>query len=340
MFKNINPEKIVKSDQFVREPVSAVTKKIANSSSKKIILNGGKGAGKSVILQNLEYKNLDTENQTIYTKFDRDIKFAKNPDEYYDSKFFNHYFEMELCLKLLSYIRTNYSLLFEANFQEFYEQLSQISKRTFFYINNRVFKEQKLDSYLEPFEISTKIIERLKKVLGIDTLNIAIDRFDWTKGTSEYSQKALSNYFDLFDKTIVTTDDEDIDEQELVNKGYSFVKSDYGYDRNVIKEIIKRRIKAGNERIEYINLNRNIDDQIKKFDASRIDEKIYDIVSENCDGDISLTIDAVGDYMDVLSVNGDKIENLDEKLDSIIKNRKARIMQLKNFDANPPKLYL
>ena len=340
MFKYINPDKIIKSDKFVREPVSEVTKKISNNPSKRIILNGGKGTGKSVILQNLEYRNLDYDSRAIYTKFDPTINFAKNPDEFYDSKFFDHYYEMKLCFKLLSYIKNNYSLLFESDFQDFYEQLSQISKRTVFYINNRVFKEQKLDSYLEPFEISPKIIEKLKKVLGVDTLNLAIDRFDCTNGSSEYSQKALSNYFDLFDKTIITTDDEEIDEQELINKGYSFIKSDYGYDRNVIKEIIKKRIKSSNEKIESINLNRRIDNQLKKFDASTIDEKIYDILSRDCNGNISLSIDSVSDYIDLLSVNHDKIENSDEKLDSIIKNRKAKIMQLKKMDANPPKLYL
>ena len=43
MLKYIKPHEIIKMEQFIREPADLLSKEIIENSSKKIILNGGRG---------------------------------------------------------------------------------------------------------------------------------------------------------------------------------------------------------------------------------------------------------------------------------------------------------
>lgn len=238
MIKHINPKELIKTDQFIREPVDDLSKEIIKSSSKKIILNGGRGTGKSVTLYNIKNMGLGTENQTIVTQFDSIIVFSKNPNEIFDRKFFDHYYEFEFSLNLLLYIKRNYSLIYKSNFMNIKSLLDNIAKDTVVYINNVYYGEAELKRYLTSTEISAEIIEKFKKCYGMDTLNLAIDRFDWTNGSSAYVQQVLSKYFNLFDKTIIATDDLSLNEEDrkkkLCNDGYAFKTAIYGKSVDVI----------------------------------------------------------------------------------------------------------
>ena len=70
MIKHINPQQLIKTEQFIREPVDTLSRELTESSSKKIILDGGRGSGKSVVLENIQDKGLGTRNQTILIRFD------------------------------------------------------------------------------------------------------------------------------------------------------------------------------------------------------------------------------------------------------------------------------
>lgn len=54
MIKYIKTQELINSEQFVREPVDDLSKEIIKSSSKKVIINGGRGIGKTVILSSIE----------------------------------------------------------------------------------------------------------------------------------------------------------------------------------------------------------------------------------------------------------------------------------------------
>src|SRR5574344_2101028 len=254
MIKNIDSNKIIKTEQVVKGPVNSLSKEIIKSTSKKIILNGGRGAGKSTILHNLEDIGLNTKNQTIYTQFDSIINLSINPNDFFDENFFNHYYELIFSWKLLSYIGKNYPETFVSDFKDIEIFLKGIDKNTNYYIHNIYFSSKKLPSYLMPNEISNEIIARFKKCLNIKTLSLAIDRFDWTNGSSAYTQQLISKYFNLFDKIIITTDDSSLNNQKksikLENNGYSFITPTYGKNINIIKEIIRKRVNLYNDKLQ------------------------------------------------------------------------------------------
>ena len=209
----IKPQETIKTEQFIREPVDLLNKKIVADNSNKIILKGGRGSGKSLVLFNLQDKGLGTSEQTILMPFESIITLTTSPNEYLDEKFLNHYYELIFSWKLLSYIKTNYSLTYESKFKDIELLLQRLSTKTDDFIHNIYFEKKQLENYLSPKDISSEIIKRMKQYLDIKTLNLAIDRFDWINGSSAYTQHIISNYFDMFDKTIITTDDLSLDEQ-------------------------------------------------------------------------------------------------------------------------------
>lgn len=335
MIKHINPHEIIKTEQFVREPVDTLSNDIIENSSKKIILNGGRGSGKSVILYNIEDKGLGTKNQTIFTRFDSCINFSINPSGLFDERFFNHYYELVFSWKLLSYIKRNYILTYDSNFKDIETLLEGISKNTDYFIKNIYYDKEELPRYLTPTEISNEIIERFKKCLGVETLTLAIDRFDWTNGSSTYTQQIISKYFDLFDKTIITADDSSLDSKdrrtELENNGYSFVTATYGKNVDVIKQIIRKRIKLYNETIENSR---------RFFDESIMTDEIYKNLVSKSNGNISLILDTFGEVTDLLDWYGGHIEDLKYQFDIETDKQIGKIKQLRRIDATPPKIHL
>lgn len=333
MIKHIKPYEIIKTEQFIREPVDFLIKEIIESSSKRIILNGGRGSGKSVILHNTKDKGLGTENQTILIQFDSYTNFSNSPNELFDETFFNHYYELIFSLKLLSYIKANYILTYESNFKDIESLLKSISKNTDDYINDMVFEKKELQRYLVPTEISAEILERFKKYLGVNMLTLAIDRFDWINGSSAYVQQIISKYFDLFDKIIITADDLFLEDKysELESKGYSFITAMYGKNVDVIKHIIRKRIKLYNEITDNSRLY---------FDENIMTDKIYSNLVSKSNGNISLMLNTFGEVADLLSWSDGRVENLEDEFDIEIDNQLSKIKQLEKIDATPPRLYL
>ena len=79
-------------------------------------------------------------------------------------------------------------------------------------INEDYFEELEEILIMADIGVNTVLlfIERLKKHLDISSLILAIDRFDWTNNGDPLTQNILSRYFDMFDKIIITTDDESL----------------------------------------------------------------------------------------------------------------------------------
>lgn len=335
MVRYINPNDIIKSEQFVREPVDDLNRDIALNPSKIIILNGGRGSGKSIALHNMENKGLGTENQTIFMRFDSIISFSKNPNEVFDKQFFNHYFELIFSWKLLSYIERNYTLTYNLNFKDIETLIKEISKNTDCFIDNVYYEKIELQRYLTSTEISNEIIERFKKIFNIETLTLAIDRFDWINGSSDYTQQIIQKYFNLFDKTIITADDLALDNEErrveLKKKGYSLVDTTYGRNIEVIKQIIRKRIEL---------LNKNADISQRKFDVNIITDKIYKNLVNKFNGNISLILNTVNEVAELYDCYGENIGNLEEQFKDEADNQLEKLKQLRKINAHPPKLHL
>ena len=235
---------ITKESTFVREPVDDVTNEILESPSQKFILIGKRGTGRSTILYNLENRGLGTREQTIKMNFDSSITFSKNPNEFYTEEVFLEYYELMICFQILFFLNRNYPLIYDKYFKETYQKLEGISSIFFSQINDGVYLSSDfLKSTLKNSDLSKQLLLKIKELLRIEKLNMAIDRFDWINGVSKTSQLILKEYFNLFNKVIIISDDRHLNSsmkaQDLDRKEYVIKRIDYSEKIEVVKMILK-----------------------------------------------------------------------------------------------------
>ena len=337
MIKDISAEKILETPEFVRKPVDKVCEKIENSDSKRIILSGGRGAGKSVVLESLEKKHLDDERHFIYTGFSTIPIFGHAPDDLFPEQFWKHYYELYFAQKILWHIKGNnynHGMIYENHFQEVNLLLNDIAMQTTSYINNATYGGVSINRYLAPMELSSQIVDDIKKHLNLKSLSLMIDRFDWTNGRSELVQELLSQYFDLFDQVIVTTDDESLLERKnrkaLIEKGYSFINVNYGKNMMVIKSIIRRRIQ---------NHNQNLRRGENRFPEDIITNEIYQSLITKTNGNIKVMLDSMRKLLNhywFYDESFDIEKHAEQAIDESVEN----YQKIKEMDACPPKFYL
>lgn len=298
MIKQINPKKLLTTEAYVREPVDNLTKSLMNDNSKKIILTGGRGSGKSTILYNIEHQGIGTDYQSIYMTFDTCPVFPTERIEAFNETFLEHYYELTVSYKLLNYIKTHYSYTYETYFKDIEKQLDEISKETNDYIQNAYWRKPSLNKYLTPTEISSKILLKMKETLNINTINLLIDRFDWPNGNNQCIQQILSKFFNMFNKTIITTDDETYNipnnQLKLKNEGYTFTTVHYSYNVDIIKHIIKKRIL-----LSYKQQN----NEYKQFDENMITDEIYSYLIKKTHGNISLMLNIISHMSNIFQLS-------------------------------------
>lgn len=323
----IKPEQLKKLALLVNEPVDKISKELINNDSKKIILNSNRGTGKSIVLNDIQNKSLNTDNQTIYTRFDSMLNIASKPDSYFDDKFFKHYYELIISLKLLSYIKNNYPKLYEDKFKSDYEYLKFLTNCTDNYIKDYWFG-YKLDHYLKQGVITKTIIRKFKQNTNIDKLNIAIDNFDSINSASCYTQELLSNYFDFFDKTIITVNEPLSNNKKY--KDFDCKTISYNKDINVIKQIIGKRI-------ALYNLNKT--DYEYYFDQNNITGDMYLSLITKTNGNISLMLEIIHNLIKTYNFYDKKID-IETQLNKEIDIQLNVQNKLIKINKNKPKFYL
>jgi hypothetical protein len=285
MFKYYKEDELVKSSTYVREPVDNVRKQIENSSSKKIIVGNGRGIGKSVLLTELEGKNISNEQQYVKMAFDPVMHLN-------DEKLSQHYYEMQIAKNLINYIAKYYSYTYQNNFKNDDIAIKNIINETNKYLRNRYFTNEQLTKYLQNGELTENLINKIKSLLKISQLNLAIDRFDWTNGNNKSDQLILNNYFNKFDSVVITSDDEEIKRKarrdNLINKGYDFINLNYGADDNYIKAIIRNRI------AEY-NINRCYNH--RNFNEDLLTDEVYQYLINKTRGNMNLMINSLAVFL-------------------------------------------
>jgi len=224
-----NIYELINKEILVREPVDEICDRIINSRNKKIILTGGRGVGKSVVLSALENRCLGTKNECINIHFD-----AAGMGSNFEEQFYIHYYELIFSNKLLHYIKQNYTITYNRYFNKYDNIISDYFEELNNYVNNCLYEDIEIKKYLNTGELSNKILNKLKEVLKLETLTLAIDRFDWTLNRNPIAQVVLSKYFNMFDKTVITSDDENLKEKY----GYSIINIDYCKDVEIVKLIL------------------------------------------------------------------------------------------------------
>lgn len=326
----VNSSQLIYDERFIREPADKYSRALQEKSSSRIILNSGRGTGKSVILNNMENRNVGTNEPVIYTHFDSVVNFSSVPTERFNEVFFEHYYEINFSWKLLNHIKKYYGITYENYFKDIELLLRKITENFDKSVRRLYIDEMVINNPLYATQISSEIIDRLKKYLGISSVILAIDRFDWTNGRSGYAQQILSKYFDMFNKVIITSDDESLADEtarkSFEDKGYSFVSQNYGNDLSIIKSIIKRRIEI------YNSMNND------KFNVDDITDIIYENLINNSNGNISTMLTTVYEVINLSKWENGNV-NLLDLFQKCIEEQNNNVKELKKVSV-PPRLHL
>lgn len=279
VMKRIRPADLINSAEYVREPVDKEIDEILSSDKKRIIVYGHAGVGKTTVLEGLEKRGLGNKEQTIRTRRDAVVHLSIEPNKIYTKQLFDYYFELLFVQDLLYYVSNNYPLLFDKYFKEDRELIYNLLDTCCDEINNFVYNNGQINTKYGVNDLTPNIVSKIKDILELDKLNIAIDRYDEINGSSEYVQNIYKQYFKLFDKAIITSEDPKINKDRLTNDGYDIKEISYGNNKDVLKEIIKRRI-------DYINSDSELKINEKLFLSDYSIDKL--IVP---DGNINLSLE-------------------------------------------------
>lgn len=316
-----NVKEVIISNLFVKEPVNEIHKRLKKSDSSKIILIGERGCGKTTVLYNHEFKSIGTENPAIYTRFDSLGMFGENEfsrKSEYKRNFVKHYYELVFAVKILDYISSNYEKTFSEHFKEDKEIVCGYLKKVDDYIRNHRYERMNLNDKLDTGDLTSKYIKKFKKYSDSEDVTLMIDRFDWTDGGSEISQSILKKYFKMFDKSIITTDDQSVlrDEDKrkgLTKKGFSILEVNYGKDVDIVKKIVELRIKHNNS--SQLNTT-------DKITANILTDEVYRRLTTKADGNIDTILMTISSMNDTYSwKKGSIVSNMKECFDEQVEEK-------------------
>ena len=226
-----NDDKVVETNTFVKEPVDAINKKIDEINEKIVVLRGEKGSGRTTVMLNLAKESKDKDNIFLYQLYD----FVGNGygAKDFSINFFETLYELKMSFQLLNYIRDN-----KVNYDEdkLRQKLHEEYRKILYCINNY--------DYIDKIEYPTikrgQYVSELLDLLRKDELTLMIDRFDRMEGCSRLPQEYLSKYFDMFDKVILVSDDENY------QSSYPTIEVDYGKKIEIAEEILKKYLELKN----------------------------------------------------------------------------------------------
>lgn len=321
--KYINANDLINSKYLIKTPIIKLNNKIINSDNKNILLTGNNGSGKTVTLKYMEKISINKKYKVIYTSFESIVNFAKRPNELYSKEFFNHYYEINFCIKLLRYIKENFESIYDSNFKNYENEIYKYADEMDYYRKNIMFNDVKISSFLNIADISKEIIKDIKEQLDCSNLILEIDGFDYTNGASKYTQYVLSDFFTLFDKVILGV------ENKNNNNIFKEIKCNYSNYINISSEILSRRIKYSNNM-----LNENG----KYIDEKVITKEIYNYLIKKCNGNITLMLSVIDEAFDMIYWKQDL-----DKVEAIFKsstNKKINDYKKIKAKALKPKLYI
>ena len=317
MISNVNVNELLFSDLMIKEPVDGINSSIGKKiSRRKIILTGGRGSGKSVILGSRENKSLKSEHPSILTSFD-DSQIITKDKMYFDKEFIEHYYEVIMSKKLLDYVKKYYPELFASKFTNLDYLVSSRLAEVDYFINNVEYKNINIKNKLLSGQLVSSLLLLFKNETNVKDVTLMVDRFDWTHNSNPDVQNILSNYFDVFERVIITSDDEALMLEErisdLSSRGFEIIASNYSRDPEVVKQIIKRRF-------EFDNGGKN------KFPIGKISNSDYERLIEISGGNINMIIASFMDTQIQYRCNGEN-DDFTKTLENAC-NQKLEGMQL------------
>ena len=318
----LSSDELLKSKSLVEKPVSNLIKEIDNGNRKGRVLASGRGTGKTTVLKYMEKQKVHTKTPLVYMYFDPVSVFSREPNEQYSDALFKHDLELLMSFKLLHFIEQYYPTVYQKEFKNTALRVQTLEQELVDNIRNALYQKMHLSYYLSQGEIT----------LNLSSLDLAIDRFDWINEESTYSQGLLRAYFALFDRVVITSDDETLKEEkrqnELLDKGYETVTSLYGTDREVVHFILSRRIQQYNQHKEKHELY---------FDESLLTDLIDDTLIQRTNGNLTLMLYSLQEVFNLWHWYQGK-GNVEEMFDKAISEKIEVEKQFKKTYRNPFKL--
>lgn len=227
-------EKILETDAFVKEATDKINKRIDEIQDDVVVLNGGRGCGKSSVLLSREKDSLNSDNLSLYQIFP---SYGNNCN-FTDLQLAECYYELIFSSYLLGYIRDNKQDSF-SKYKKLYNEIDDKRRTALKIIMNQEYSKNKFN--VKQGDYTLEIIEYLKNIFDKEKITLMIDRFDWMDNRTKISQEFISKYFCMFDKVILTTDDENY------ASNYPTISVDYGKDIDITVEILRRYIALNNK---------------------------------------------------------------------------------------------
>lgn len=329
MIKNVNVNQLLFSDLLVKEPVDKTNSDVIGNGRGKYILTGTRGCGKSTVLASRENQGIKTEHPAVLLRFDGAGLFGTKDSKYFNKQIMEHYYEVIMCKKFLDHIKEFYPELFYAKFDRLDGVTSSRLAEIDNYINNAIYKDLSIDHKLFSGEMLSEIVSLFRRGTGCKSLTLMIDRFDWTHNSDPRVQNILKNYFSMFEKVIVTSDDPTLrtdkkKKADLKDKGYSIVTAEYSSDLDTVIDIVERRFE--------------LDDEARpKFPISDVTDEDYLALIDRCGGNLDMILETFmyAEDLHKWDQNKDIHTIVDEACTQKVRDEKQYRKMVK-----PPKLHL
>lgn len=332
MIKNLNPKDLYYSTLFVKDVVDEANEALTRMASKKIILAGSRGSGRSVVLQAREKDSFGTSDPAILTRFDAAGVFGTKEDNVFNREIMTHYYEILMSKKILNYIKQYYPQVFESEFSQLNEDMRRRIHEIDAYINNAYCRNVNIPHKLISGEISSEIMYKFRKATGAESVTLMIDRFDWTHNSDPRVQKILKGYFDMFEKVIITTDDKKANSLKgvtsLIDRGFEVAAIGYGQSAETVERIVRKRVEESNL-VTYGRVTLPMDD---------VSREMYESITERCGGNIDTILNVFREAEMLYDWEQEEF-NMDRELPIICTGELQKVKKFREA-SKPPKLHI
>ena len=238
---------------LVKEYCNSIINEI--DENKKIILSGTSKCGQSTILSEYQKTTDKNNNALIIPEFKKTSKMLTCLNK--ENK--NYYFELIMSDVICESIKNNNINLYTDKYQKFH-----------FFIKNNIEKlyenivyEKELKEVYDSFELVEELIKQMK--LDYNKIILCVDHFDCIQENAEYNQRKIESYFFLFDKVILTTNDEQVlandnVKNHLINNDYHLKIINYALEKDtavaIMNDEFNKKMDANYSISDYLNKNR------------------------------------------------------------------------------------
>lgn len=284
-------------NSIVNIEMDALIKKIEDSKFSKVILTGEKKCGKTELLKYYSKKYNNDRKRIIYVDF-KDFNYKRTLSD----KEYGFYCELVFVKKMLEGIDV-YNHDIYNSFKMYEHYINTEFKKFKDYLMTRYYANSDIE--YEKGSIVNRLLE-IFNMLGIDNVNLVIDHFDFVGESSEKFQLFMKDYFDMFNKVIITTNEEiKEDKKERLSHEYGIIDVDYASNIEVVKRIIKEYISELDDGYVY-DINHLL--KLHKVYIISKDDEFYIKLMNKCGNNLDMMIEVVRNMM------------VDDEIDNAIKS--------------------